>query len=479
MADRYWVGGTDNWNGTAGLKWSTTSGGAGGAAVPTSSDDVFFDANSGAVTVTVTATANSLTLTFTGFTGTFAGSSGLTTRTSLILDAGMTLTYTGTLSFINLTNALSLTSNGITWTGAITFTSTITTTLVDDWTVTGTVTSAGTINGNNIYLQGSLSTALTTIGTTIFNFTGTGSWTSTGNGIFAPIIINTAGTLTISGTVRAGGQTITYTTGTVVTTGSTLNLAGGTTTFNTSGMSFNNIAMVSIGGITLTSDLNITGTLTSTAAITTSGAFNINTASLTATAAISGTASIIFNGTGTWSGAGIVSIPMEINTAGTLTITGTVSYMNGTFTYRRGKVIAGTATLNIALSCTLINIHKIVFGSVIVLGGQVVTMNEFFSGSANIRTRISSTNTTNYIITFQDGFEKISKFVRISNATITNRGQLLVITDKANANTAGAVNLGVRYSNVSPNGIAKNNSNVKTLACFGIEDGFLSEPLSK
>ena len=35
MAARYWVGGTDNWNATVGTKWATTSGGAGGAAVPT------------------------------------------------------------------------------------------------------------------------------------------------------------------------------------------------------------------------------------------------------------------------------------------------------------------------------------------------------------------------------------------------------------------------------------------------------------
>lgn len=41
MANRYWVGGTGTWDTTAGTKWSTTSGGAGGSAVPTSSDDVF------------------------------------------------------------------------------------------------------------------------------------------------------------------------------------------------------------------------------------------------------------------------------------------------------------------------------------------------------------------------------------------------------------------------------------------------------
>lgn len=44
MANRYWVGNGGNWNDTN--HWSASSGGAGGASVPTSSDDVFFDANS-------------------------------------------------------------------------------------------------------------------------------------------------------------------------------------------------------------------------------------------------------------------------------------------------------------------------------------------------------------------------------------------------------------------------------------------------
>lgn len=52
MANRFWVGGTDTWNATAGTKWATTSGGAGGASVPTSADDVFFDANSPGVCTT-------------------------------------------------------------------------------------------------------------------------------------------------------------------------------------------------------------------------------------------------------------------------------------------------------------------------------------------------------------------------------------------------------------------------------------------
>ena len=38
MPDRYWVGGTASWDNTVGTKWSATSGGPGGASVPTTSD---------------------------------------------------------------------------------------------------------------------------------------------------------------------------------------------------------------------------------------------------------------------------------------------------------------------------------------------------------------------------------------------------------------------------------------------------------
>ncbi len=42
--NRYWVGGTGAWNSSA--HWSLTSGGVGGAAIPTDNDDVIFDQNS-------------------------------------------------------------------------------------------------------------------------------------------------------------------------------------------------------------------------------------------------------------------------------------------------------------------------------------------------------------------------------------------------------------------------------------------------
>jgi hypothetical protein len=70
MADRYWVGGTGSWNSTA--KWSTTSGGASGASVPTATDNAIFDANSAtsnSYTVTIAAGQTCADLTYTPFAG--------------------------------------------------------------------------------------------------------------------------------------------------------------------------------------------------------------------------------------------------------------------------------------------------------------------------------------------------------------------------------------------------------------------------
>lgn len=101
MANRYWVGGTANWDGTAGTKWSTTSGGAGGASVPTTADDVFIDANSGAVTVSIDpSNTGAKSITFTGFTGTLATSStgAITVAGNITLASTMVMNYFGTVT---------------------------------------------------------------------------------------------------------------------------------------------------------------------------------------------------------------------------------------------------------------------------------------------------------------------------------------------------------------------------------------------
>jgi hypothetical protein len=96
MADRYWVGGgTGRWDSFAETKWATTSGGTGGAAEPTSVDDVYFDANSGAVNVIlglglfIGGSIQCRNLNCTGFTGVFTADGSLNIHKDLILGATM------------------------------------------------------------------------------------------------------------------------------------------------------------------------------------------------------------------------------------------------------------------------------------------------------------------------------------------------------------------------------------------------------
>lgn len=121
MADRYWVGGTASWDGTAGSKWALTSGGAGGQAVPTASDDVYFDASSGAVNVTVSGSRVCNNITFTGFTGTFAGSGALAVSGSFTLASGMTNSYTGDITFNATSSGKTITLAGKSLGSEVTF----------------------------------------------------------------------------------------------------------------------------------------------------------------------------------------------------------------------------------------------------------------------------------------------------------------------------------------------------------------------
>lgn len=92
MANRYWVGGTGDWSDTS--NWSTTSGGSGGASVPTQSDDVFFDANSfssSGQTVTISSVADCQGMDWTGVTNspTFAVESDLYVNDDFTLDSSI------------------------------------------------------------------------------------------------------------------------------------------------------------------------------------------------------------------------------------------------------------------------------------------------------------------------------------------------------------------------------------------------------
>ena len=147
MADRYWVGGTAAWDGTVGTKWATTSGGAGGASVPTSADAVFFT-NLSTGTCTISAgNTGALSINCTGFTGTIAGATNITVAGSVTLVAGMTYSHTGTISF---TGTATLTSAGKTFSPITIIGAGITVTLGDALSSSGNVSfTQGTFNTAN------------------------------------------------------------------------------------------------------------------------------------------------------------------------------------------------------------------------------------------------------------------------------------------------------------------------------------------
>jgi hypothetical protein len=111
MANRYWVGGTASWDGTAGTKWAATSGGPGGETVPTSADDVFFD-NLSTGTCSISGARVAKSIDCTGFTGGITGSlagNTLTVSGGITLVAGMTY---GFLGLVTISGTGTLTSGG-------------------------------------------------------------------------------------------------------------------------------------------------------------------------------------------------------------------------------------------------------------------------------------------------------------------------------------------------------------------------------
>ena len=261
MADRYWVGGTANWDATAGTKWALTSGGAGGQAVPTAADDVYIDSGSGAVTVTVSGARVCRDLRFVSgagaFTGTFAGTGGITISGSMVLSASMTHTYTGTNTF-NATDAQTITANGISIDAPVTFNGAGGAWTLQDNFATGstraTTLTQGTIDLNDkTYTTGVFTSGVTNARTIAF---GAGKFILTGNAatIFG---ISTATNLTVTGTPTVD---CTYSGG----TGTRQLNGGGATTYDVTNPKINfNITAgtdtVSLGGVNVFGNVNFTG----------------------------------------------------------------------------------------------------------------------------------------------------------------------------------------------------------------------------
>ncbi len=223
MASRYWVGGTGTWSGAGTGNWSATSGGASGASVPGSSDDVFFDAASGAGTCTMSTSATIASISFAGSaittfaqdtnTITVVGAGGVT------LNSGVTYTGAGVFTLnagaatisMNFDGAgatiaaeIRLATNGggaltVTLTGAITTTNSTGVRLISS-SGTGALDTAGLAVTTPALSTGGANDTLT-LGASTVTVTGNGTcWSmnasTTFSGASSTIILNDASSST-------------------------------------------------------------------------------------------------------------------------------------------------------------------------------------------------------------------------------------------------------------------------------------------
>ena len=272
----YWVGGTGNWSSTT--KWSTSSGGASGAAIPTSLDSVVFDSASNATAYTATVDVNARCASFTmagpaSGNVTFAGTQPIAYHGNVSFAAtGITRTYTGAInlagnsSYTFTTNGLALNSattvNGIgsTWTlgsalniGASTLTVTYGTfsTSVSNYTVTLASLASSNTNVRSISLNASAISA-----------SGTPTNTQVLLGQSTNLTFN-AGTSTISldGTapvITTTGQTF-YNVSFTSASASSITISGANT-FNN--LTFTGRTSVGVSAVTFSANQTINGTLT-------------------------------------------------------------------------------------------------------------------------------------------------------------------------------------------------------------------------
>ena len=324
MAARYWVGGTGTWDNTAGSKWALTSGGAGGEAVPTAADDVFFDSASGANTITIGITAQALTLTMTGFSSLGILAFG-TNKIQIAGNDATVCNLSGNPYTVTGTPIIELTYAGSTGTRTILFNAS---TVIAD------------ININII--SGSDQISIGTGVTSSINFTGfTGTWSpgSSSYTIYRSFILSTGMTVSAS----TGGLTLRP-------------LAGNTSIINLQNKSLNAIqtATSSAGGT-----IQLEGNITCVNFTINDMSLNLNNFTINVTSQLStgsltsATRVIAFGSSGSFRVTGTSSNPISLTGSVLRSITGTPNvYLNATG--------AGTRTCSFQASTEALSVNLFV-----------------------------------------------------------------------------------------------------------------------
>ena len=447
MANRYWVGGTGTWDGTAGTKWSTTSGGAGGSAVPTTADIVFFDAASGAGTVTLGINPTVDFLTFSGFTGTFAfGTNNITlsatTANQFTGSATMTVTGTPVINISTTTGSIGIFGAAMTEANSISFNITGTNTsaaLAVTGSVKnlnfGTATGALAINARTIYGNLTLSSTMSlTAGTSVTTFaatSGTQTITSAGLTLDFPITFSGTATYQLVDDLSVGTATIRN----ITLTGGTLDLNDKTLTnfgqFASSSSNTRSILFGTTGNYTNTCTL--TSTVVSMATATGFTYTGTPTVNLTGNA-VGVTRTVAFSST--TGGTETNSFNYNISAgSGSVALNGTFKDIN--FTGFTGQLTSGTRTI---------------YGNLTLVSGMTVstsTNTTTFAATSGTQTITSAAQTLDFPVTI-DG---VGGTVQLVDALTLGSTRTLTLTNGTFNSDAKSVTVG-RFS--------ATNSNTKT-----------------
>jgi hypothetical protein len=157
MATYYWVGGAGTWNAALTTNWAASSGAAGGAGVPTSTDNVIFDTLSGTGSIT-TSSGVCLDLTVTATQALTLGTStvgGYSCYGSLSCVSGGSFTFQvqNGCTFRATTTGKTITYNGHSYGGSMTFNG-----VGGGWTL-GSALSTTSTNASITFTNGTFDTS--------------------------------------------------------------------------------------------------------------------------------------------------------------------------------------------------------------------------------------------------------------------------------------------------------------------------------
>ena len=346
--------------GTNNGPWSNASGGAATNAHPVAGDTVIFDNYSGAITTAAIAACASITQTSTS-TGVLWLSSNVTVSAGCTFrNGGLTIVAAATPAFVETATAGLDPTNNVFYNFAANKSSGFGVTLANPLQ-TKKLEQMGsgdcTIYSNDVTVSGPMpeDAAGSWLGSQTIYWLGPGTWTCASTGGLTNLTIPAgAGACTVSGICYMYGNW----------TGlSAVTMTGSTVSWRASGTLTDAINTTGTNGFYNLATSNASNTLTLAQATTISGSTNVTSSSglvlatndlyvmggLTTNGYLLGTGRTVhLIGTGTWTGNYTTECNLEVNTSGTITLSGQVAfgYNGNTFTYTAGTMQGdGTETL--------------------------------------------------------------------------------------------------------------------------------------